>query len=88
MDDLIEVLLGRVNKKDGNDGLFDGLGGLVGRFSRLLMGCGCLLVLAIAAGIAALLGGVVSVGGDPVTVVVVVVTIIVAVISLIRSSMY
>ncbi|WP_119072441.1 hypothetical protein [Aggregatilinea lenta] len=78
--DLLETLLGRDRPRDG--GLLDRLG----NFSRWIMGCGCILVLAIAAGVALLVAGVVQLGDEVVPLLLVVGVVIVAVISLVRSQ--
>jgi hypothetical protein len=80
--DLLEMLLGRDRKRRGEQ-----LPGILGALSRWIVGCGCLLVAVLVAGMALLLFGVISFGDQAVTVIVVFVTIIVAIASLIRSSM-
>jgi hypothetical protein len=80
--DLLDMLLGR-----GNRGRRDELPGILGLFSRWIVGCGCILLAIVIGGLILLLAGIVSFGEDAVTVVIVVVTIIVAIASLIRTSL-
>ncbi len=79
--DLLEALLGR--ERNRVDGLFDRFG----RFSRWIIGCGCLLVVAIATGVALLIAGVVQLGEEAVPLVLVGIVMIAAVVSLIRSQL-
>lgn len=83
MDDLINILLGR-NQDRKSDGLFGDLLGTLGKWIRT---CGCLLVLVIIGGTAAILGGLVKLTNDQITMVIVFITMIVAIISLIRTGM-
>lgn len=80
--DLLDMVLGRGNKRRRNE-----LPGVLGAFSRWIVGCGCLLLAAVIAGLILLLAGIISLGEDAMTVIIVVVTIIVAIASLIRSSL-
>lgn len=59
----------------------------IGAVSRWIVGCSCLLVALVVAGLMLFLAGVVSFGEDAVTVVIVIATIIVAIASLIRTSL-
>ena len=79
--DLLDILLGRDRPRDS--GLLD----RIGDFSRWIIGCGCILVLAIVAGVALLVAGVVQLGDQIVPLILIVVVVIVAVISLVRSQM-
>jgi len=78
--DFLNLLLGR-------DDRFERVPGLLGRLSRWMVTCSCLLTALVIAVFALLLVGVISFGEDAVTVVIVFVTIIVAIASLIRSSL-
>jgi hypothetical protein len=80
--DLLDLLLGRGSKRRREE-----LPGILGLLSRWLVGCGCLLLAAVVAGLILLLAGIISFGQNAVTVVIVVITIIVAIASLIRSSL-
>lgn len=80
--DLLDLLLGR-NKKTGDGGL----DGLIGKFSRWIFTCGCLLALGVVGLIALVVGGIVDLGADAATIVIVFATIVVAVVSLIRASL-
>ncbi len=80
--DVLERLLG-VNQRRQRDEL----PGILGLVSKWLVGCSCLLVGAVVAGLVLLLAGIISFGDDAVTVIIVVATIIVAVASLIRTSL-
>jgi hypothetical protein len=80
--DLLDMLLGKGSKRRRQE-----LPGIFGLVSRWLVGCGCLLLAAVIAGLILLLAGIISFGEDAMTVIIVVITIIVAIASLIRSSM-
>lgn len=80
--DILERLLGMNERRQRSE-----LPGLLGTLSRWLVGCSCLLVGAVVAGLVLLLAGVISFGEDAVTVIIVMATIIVAVASLIRTSL-
>ncbi|NDJ76769.1 MAG: hypothetical protein GYB65_10965 [Chloroflexi bacterium] len=76
--DFIENLLGI----ERTDSVTD----LVQNLWRWILGCGCLIVIAIGGLIALLVGGVISFGDQAVVVIIVIGAIIAAVFSLIRSS--
>lgn len=79
--DLLDILLGRDRPRDS--GLLD----RIGSYSRWIIGCGCILVLAVAAGVALLVAGVVQLGDQIIPLALLVVVVIVAVISLVRSQL-
>lgn len=82
--DLLESLLGgNDNRGRGGNSITD----LIQRFSRWIIGCGCLLVAVIIGGIALLVAGVISLGNEVILILVVAITVIAAVASLIRSSL-
>lgn len=80
--DLLETLLGRDSRRRRDE-----LPGILGLFSRWIVGCGCILLAIVIGGLILLLAGIISFGEDAVTVIIVVVTIIVAIASLIRTSL-
>jgi hypothetical protein len=79
---LIETLLGGGKKQRQRQEL----PGILGAFSKWIVGCSCLLVGAIVAAVIMLLAGIISFGQDAMTVIIVVATIVVALASLIRTS--
>ncbi|HML20861.1 MAG TPA: hypothetical protein PKD09_04385 [Aggregatilinea sp.] len=79
--DILETLLGRDRPRDS--GLFDRLGNL----SRWIIGCGCLLVVAIVAGVALLVAGVVQLGDQAIPLLIVIGVIVAAVFSLVRLQL-
>ena len=80
--DILERMLGMNERRQRSE-----LPGILGAISKWLVGCSCLLVGAVVAGLVLLLAGVISFGEDAVTIIIVVVTIIVAIASLIRTSL-
>ena len=78
--DLMDLLLGRSER-------YERVPGLLGRMSRWLVSCSCLLTALVMLGVALVLGGFVTLGESAVTVVIVFVTIVVAIASLIRTSL-
>lgn len=80
---LIETLLGGGKRRQQREEL----PGILGVFSKWIVGCSCLLVAAVVAGVIMLLAGIISFGQDAMTVIIVVATIIVALASLIRTSL-
>jgi len=82
MNILEDLLLGRQRRSRREE-----LPGFVGTLSKWMIGCGCLLVAALVAGLILLMAGVISVSQNAMTVIVVIATIVVAIASLIRTSL-
>jgi hypothetical protein len=80
---LVEMILGGGKKRREREQL----PGIMGAFSKWIVGCSCLLVGAVVAAVIMLLAGIISFGQDAMTVIIVVATIVVALASLIRTSM-
>lgn len=85
--DIVDMLLGRILGKERKRREHEELSGVLGVFSKWILGCSCLLVAFFVGGIMLVIAGVVSVGHDAVTVLIVIATIIVALASLIRTSL-
>jgi hypothetical protein len=83
--EFLDMLLGGGKNRRRRDN--DGFSGILGRFSKWILGCSCLLVGAFVGAIILLLAGIVSFGQDAMTVIIVIAMIIVALASLIRTSM-
>jgi hypothetical protein len=79
---LEDLLLGGQRRKRREE-----LPGFVGALSKWIIGCGCLLVAAVVAGLILLMAGIISVSQHAMTVIVVIATIIVAIASLIRTGL-
>jgi hypothetical protein len=82
MNILEDILLGGARRRRGQE-----LPGFVGALSKWIVGCGCLLVAAVVAGLILLMAGIISVSQNAMTIIVVIATIIVAIASLIRTSL-
>jgi hypothetical protein len=78
--DLIDLLLGRSDRRER-------VPGFVGQLSRWLVSCSCLLTALVALGVVLVLSGFITLGESAITLVIVFLTIVVAVASLIRSSL-
>ncbi len=79
--DFLDFFLGQ-NKRKGGDGISE----LIGRFTKGIVGCGCIVVLVLIALIVLVAQGTIHMSDDAFTTLVVLVTIGFAVISLIRAS--
>ena len=80
--DFLDFFLGQNKRRGGGDGISE----LIGRFTKSIVGCGCILVLLIIAAIVLLAQGTIHLSDDAFTTIVVLITIGFAVISLIRAS--
>ncbi len=87
MQELIDLILGGRNRRRRREsGIGEEISQTISGVTKFLIGCGCILVAAIVAGIILLVGGVITLGDKAIVVLVVVGMIIVAVASLIRST--
>lgn len=88
--DLLEDLLGlggnRDNRRRGDSGILDGISDTIRGLSKWIIGCGCLLIAALIAGIIFLLTGIIEAGEGFVVVLIVIGAIIAAIASIIRLS--
>jgi hypothetical protein len=80
--EFLDLLLGRDKQRTD-----DGIPGLIKGFSRWIIGCGCMVLMLIIAGIVLLAAGTIQLSEQAVLIVIVFITILVAVASLIRSSL-
>lgn len=90
MEELLDLILGGRNRRRQREGggIGEDISDTIGGVTKFLIGCGCILVAVIIAGIILLVGGVVTLGDKAIVVIVVVGMIIVAVASLIRSTIF
>jgi len=88
MEDLLDLILGGRNRRRRREsGIGDEISDTISGVTKFLIGCGCILVAVIVAGIILLVGGVITLGDQAIVVLVIVGMIIVAVASLIRSTL-
>ncbi|GEM_PF-6969930 len=80
--DFLDFFLGQGNNRRGGDGISE----LIGRFTKSIVGCGCIVVLVLVAAIVLMVQGTIHISDDAFTTIVVLITIGFAVISLIRAS--
>ena len=78
--DFLDFFLGQ-NKRGG-----EGISDLIGRFTKSIVGCGCIIVLLLVAAIVLMVQGTIRISDDAFTTIVVLITIAFAVLSLIRAS--
>ena len=78
--DFLDFFLGQDRR--GGDGISD----LIGRFTKSIVGCGCIVVLVLVAFVVLAIQGTIRISDDAFTTIVVLITIGFAVISLIRAS--
>ncbi len=78
--DLMDLLFGRTQR-------YERVPGLLGRMSRWLVSCSCLLMALVLLGVVLVLGEFITLGESAITVAIVFVTIVVAIASLIRTSL-